>query len=153
MVLAQRNSLRMSRHEWEVIQKHKSNHKIVLDPSIDEVDENSNRSKVVEEKKPQIAETHESINNSGSLNQSSKIKFDQINERIQGILDREESYKDMIENASKTVNEIKDKFISKASEKTMAHYLEKIAHGLQKECGEKPYVNKLGQTDQTDKYY
>ena len=101
-----------------------------MEASIDEVDETSNRSRKVEEKKSSIQEPSDHLNSSNVLNHASKIKFEQINEKIQGILDREESYKTMIENASKTVEEVKDKFISKAAEKTMAHYLEKIARGL-----------------------
>ena len=41
------------------------------------------------------------------------------------------------------VSGFKEDFLSKATEKTLALYFDLIGEALQKECGEKPYTNKV----------
>ena len=44
------------------------------------------------------------------------------------------------------INEFKKLFLSKASEKTIAYYFNRISEGLHRECGERPYTNKMGES-------
>lgn len=68
---------------------------------------------------------------------------DALVERVEQI---EEAVEDMVVKFDRSVAELdqfKKQFLSKATEKTIATYMRKICDGLQKECGDKPYKDKL----------
>ena len=68
---------------------------------------------------------------------------DALIEKVEQI---EEAVEDMVVKFDRSVAELdqfKRQFLSKATEKTIATYLRKICDGLQKECGDKPYKDKL----------
>ena len=44
-------------------------------------------------------------------------------------------------------------FSTKAVEKTLAHYFDKVSNALQKDCGEKPYQNKLNEKSMLGSFY
>jgi len=48
---------------------------------------------------------------------------------------------------------VKKGFDSRAKEKTLALYFEMIGDSLQKECGDKPYSNKMNDKSQIDQVY
>ena len=51
------------------------------------------------------------------------------------------------------MNNIKEQGNSNATEAGMAHYITKIAEGLQRECGDKPYTNKFSEKSAMDRFY
>lgn len=64
-----------------------------------------------------------------------------------------EEISDMLSSHSVQLDQIENNMLLKASEKTVAHYLLKIAEGLQKECGERPHRNRLNEKDSLDEHY
>ena len=48
---------------------------------------------------------------------------------------------------------MQDTGVLKASEEALAYYLTQISSALHKECGDRPYTNKTGDTTATDSFY
>ena len=51
------------------------------------------------------------------------------------------------------MKQIKDQSTGNATEASMAYYFSKISDSLQRECGERPYTNKIAEESPMDRFY
>jgi len=83
----------------------------------------------------------------------SKAQMDSFNDQMETLTENFEELKMQVSKNVDAIGDIGSKFDLKAQEGTIAHYLEIIATSLQKEVGEKPYSNKMGQNNVMEKFY
>lgn len=84
---------------------------------------------------------------------SAKQKLEVLMEQVENIVEREQDTKEDMARVYESLGVMRSEFTTRATEKALAYYIEKVARGLQKECGDKPYTNKLGEQDPSGKHF
>ena len=79
-----------------------------------------------------------------------------LHEQVDNLVENFEELQFQLRDGMNEINEFKKTFLSKASEKTIAIYFNRISEALHRECGERPYTksmneeSNLGDLFQTD---
>ena len=88
-----------------------------------------------------------------SINERKSRDRDSVVEQIDKLEENFEELQVTVGNSITEINQFKQDFLSRATEKTIAHYIQMISGGLHRECGEKPYCNKMHEDSALAKYF
>ena len=80
-------------------------------------------------------------------------EMEQMGDQLEVLQESNEEMKLAIARNQEALDSMQSEFSTKAVEKTLAFYFDKLSSSLQKDCGEKPYQNKLNQKDMLGKFY
>lgn len=76
-----------------------------------------------------------------------------MQDQIENLVEQTEELKENSKQQDEQILSLNSQLDVIAKEKTIAFYLERISEALQKECGEKPFQNRLKEKSHLGSYY
>lgn len=80
-------------------------------------------------------------------------EIENMQDQIETLLEQTEELKESVKQYSEEIKGLHANFDAIAKEKTLAFYLERISEALQKDCGEKPFQNRLKEKSHLGSFY